>query len=462
MSSATSSSGRRRVVILGGGFAGLVAAQGLRRADVDITLVDRRNFHLFQPLLYQVATGELSPSNIAAPLRGALRRQKNVRVLLAEATGFDVENRYVLLGDGGKLPYDILIVATGARHQYFGHDEWAQLAPGLKTVEDAAEIRRRVLVSFENAERSDDPAEIAAWQTFVIVGGGPTGVELAGALAELARNTLRGEFRSIDPRQTRLILVQGGERILPPFPEELAAKAAHSLSRRNVEIWTGARVTNVLPDRVVVRHGDREEEVPTHTVLWAAGVQASPLGAMLAKATGAEVDRAGRVVVGPDMSLPNHPDVFVAGDLASYSHQTGSPLPGVAQVAIQQGRYIAKLICHGRERQKKPFSYFDKGSLAVIGNGSAVAAIGKLKLSGLPAWFVWLAVHLLYLVTFGNRLLVFMQWTTNILTRNRSSLLITNYQPAEAGEINHPTTTTAPTSHHAQASVAEPAPEAGG
>ncbi len=460
MAPATPPGGRRRVVILGGGFAGLVAAQNLRRAPVDVTLIDRRNFHLFQPLLYQVATGELSPSNIAAPLRETLRRQKNARVLLAEAVGFDMDNRQVLLADGS-LPFDVLIVATGARHQYFGHDEWAQVAPGLKTVEDAAEIRRRVLMSFEHAERSSDPAEIAAWQTFVIVGGGPTGVEMAGALAELARNTLRDEFRNIDPRHTRLILVQGGERILPPFPEKLSQKATEALRRRNVEVWTGARVTNILPDRVTVHHGDRDEEIRTRTVIWAAGVQASPLGALLAKGTGAQLDRAGRVIVQPDMSLPGHPNVYVAGDLASFSHQDGKPLPGVAQVAMQQGRYIAKIIASGPSASEKPFRYFDKGSLAMIGNGSAVASIGNFKLSGLIAWFVWLAVHLLYLVTFGNRLLVAMQWFTNVITRGRSSLLIPEYEPTAQGEFNHATTTTSPDAHHPQAAMAKPASEEG-
>jgi NADH dehydrogenase len=423
-----------RVVIVGGGFGGLYAAKALRKAPVELTLLDRRNFHLFQPLLYQVATGGLSPANIAAPLRAVLKRQRNTRVLMGEAVGFDLPGRAVLLKDGSRLPYDSLLVATGSTHHYFGHPEWEKVAPSLKSVEDATAIRRRVLFAFEAAERHGDPAERQAWLTFVIVGGGPTGVELAGTLGEMAHSTLRGNFRSIDPASARILLVEGLDRVLSTFPPKLSAKAARSLARLGVTVRTGTLVTDVRPDAVTLRQGGRTEVVRTHTVLWGAGVEASPLARALAQASGAELDRAGRVAVRPDLTLPGHPEVFVIGDMANYSHQTGKPLPGVAQVAMQQGRYAAETIA-GRltGRAVAPFRYRDKGMMATIGRASAVADLGWLRLSGLLAWLAWLFIHILYLIEFENRLLVLVQWASNYLTRNRSARLITGVDPM-AGE----------------------------
>jgi NADH dehydrogenase len=415
-----------RVVIVGGGFGGLYAAKALRRAPVELTLLDRRNFHLFQPLLYQVATGGLSPANIAAPLRAVLKRQRNTRVLMGEAVGFDLPGRAVLLKDGSHLPYDSLLVAAGATHHYFGHSEWEKFAPSLKTVEDATAMRRRILYAFEAAERLSDPAERQAWLTFVIVGGGPTGVELAGTVGEVAHSTLRNNFRAIDPAAARILLVEGLDRVLSTFPAKLSGKAAQALGRLGVTVLTGALVTDVRPDGVTLRRGGRTEEVRTHTVLWGAGVEASPLAKALARASGAELDRAGRVVVGPDLTLPGHPEVFVIGDMANYPHQTGKPLPGVAQVAMQQGRYAAETIV-GRltGRSAGPFRYKDKGMLATIGRASAVADLGWLRLSGLAAWLVWVFVHILYLIEFENRVLVMVQWAVNYFTRNRSARLIT-------------------------------------
>ena len=324
------------VVIIGGGFGGLYAARTLKSTDVQVTLIDRRNFHLFQPLLYQVATGWLSPADIASPLRAVLKRQRNVQVLLAEALDIDVTNRRVILKDGS-VSYDTLIVATGARHHYFGHTQWEQFAPGLKTIEDATEIRRRILSAFEAAEREADPEHVRSWLTFVIVGGGPTGVELAGTLGELAQDTLRQDFRHINPAESRILLVEGADRILPTYAAELSAKATAALARLGVSVHTGATVTDVQPDAVIIRRNDQSEHIPTRTVLWAAGVQASPLGRILATATGVELDRAGRVMVAPDLSIPNHPYIFVIGDLAHYRNQQGQPLPGVAPVAMSKG-----------------------------------------------------------------------------------------------------------------------------
>jgi NADH dehydrogenase len=417
------------VVILGGGFGGLYAARALGRAPVRVTLIDRRNFHLFQPLLYQVATGQLSPANIAAPLRAVLKRQRNTTVVLGEAVDIDVANHLVILSDG-VVGYDTLIVATGSRHHYFGRAEWEEVAPGLKTVEDATDIRRRVLLAFEAAERESDPQQQRAWLTFVIVGAGPTGVEMAGALGELSRHTLRDNFRHIDPASATILLLEGTDRVLPPYPPDLSAKAARSLARLGVTVRTGCIVTDVKPDAVTVRSGDRSEVIPTHTVVWAAGVDASPLGRVLARATGASLDRSGRVLVGRDLSLPGHPEVFVIGDLANFCHQGSKPLPGVAPVAIQQGRYVSRLIV-GRLRgqSQPPFAYRDKGSLATIGRSAAVADLGWVKLSGFLAWLAWLFIHLLYLIEFQNRLLVMMQWAWNYFTRNRSARLITGDSP---------------------------------
>ena len=419
-----------RVVILGGGFGGLSAAQTLKRAPARVTLIDRCNYHLFQPLLYQVATGSLSPANIAAPLRNILRKQKNAEVLLGEAVHIDAANRRVILSDG-TLDYDTLIVATGSSHQYFGHDEWEEFAPGLKTVDDGTNMRRRILLAFEAAERESDPAKVHAWMTFVIVGGGPTGAELAGALAEIAKDTLRHDFRKIDPSEAQIILVEGTDRVLPAYPPKLSEDARRMLSRLGIKVLTGAMVTDVREHSVTIREGDRTEEIPTRTVLWAAGVLASPLGRILSQEAGAPLDKAGRVVVEPDLSVPGRPEIFVIGDLANFSHQTGKPLPGVAQSAMQEGHYVAKLI-EGRLRGAKkpgPFRYFDKGNLAVIGRGAAVADLNWLQLSGLPAWLIWIFVHLLYIVQFQNRLLVFLQWGWLYLTFNRSARLITGKNP---------------------------------
>ncbi len=420
---------RHRVVILGGGFGGLSAALALKNAPVEVTLLDRCNYHLFQPLLYQVATGSLSPANIAAPLRQILRRQKNTKVLLAEAVDIDAANRRVILSDG-EVPYDTLIVATGSTHQYFGHDEWEKFAPGLKTVEDATAMRRRILLAFEAAEREPDPAKLKAWMTFVIVGGGPTGAELAGALGEIAHDTLTHDFRDIDPSRTQIILVEGTDRALPTYPPKLSEAARKMLVRLGVTVRTGAMVTDVKADSVTIRDGDRTESIPTRTVLWAAGVLASPLGIILSKKAGAPVDKVGRVLVNPDLSVPGHPEIFVIGDLANFSHQTGKPLPGVAQPAIQQGRYVGKVI-RARLQNKKlpPFHYFDKGNLATIGRGAAVADLNWLQISGLPAWLIWIFIHLLYIVQFQNRLLVLLQWAWLYITFDRSARLITGENP---------------------------------
>jgi len=414
-----------RVVIIGGGFGGLYAAQSLKKAPVDVTLLDQRNFHLFQPLLYQVATGWLSPANIASTLRAVLRRQKNTRVLLGQAIDIDLSARRVILSDGS-LPYDTLIVATGSWHHYFGHDQWEALAPGLKTVEDATEIRRRIFLAFEAAEREPDAAKRGPLLTFVIVGGGPTGVELAGALAEITRDTLRNDFRTIDPSSARILLLEAADRILTTYPPELSAKAAAFLEREGVTVRTGVLVTDIRRDSVVVREGQRSEEIPCRTALWAAGVKASFLGKVLADASGAKLDRIGRVVVETDLSLPSHPEIFVIGDLANYAHQTGSPLPGVAPVAMQEGKYVAKVI-RGRLDGKAiaQFHYRDRGDLAIVGRGTAVADLRKFHLAGFFAWLAWLFVHIVNLIEFENKLLVLIQWGWAYFRRNRAARLIT-------------------------------------
>ena len=420
---------RHRVVILGGGFGGLGAALRLRRAPVEVTLIDRCNYHLFQPLLYQVATGSLSPANISSPLRNILKRQKNTRVLLAEAMDIDVKNRRVILSDGA-VEYDTLVVATGSSHQYFGHDEWEKYAPGLKTVEDATDMRRRILLAFETAERETDPEKLRALMTFVIVGGGPTGVELAGALAEIANDTLRRDFRSIDPSQARIILVEGGDRLLPAYPPKLSAAARRMVERLGVTVRTDALVTDVQKESVTVRTADANEIIATRTILWAAGVLASPLGNALARDTGAPADKMGRVIVEPDLTVSGHPEIFVIGDLANFSHQGSKPLPGVAQPAIQEGDYVARVIVRRLRGEKTgPFHYFDKGNLAVIGRGAAVADLNWLRLSGLPAWLIWIFIHLLYIVEFQNRLLIFVQWAWFYFSYDRSARLITGKSP---------------------------------
>jgi len=415
-----------RVVILGGGFGGLHAAQALRRAPVQVTLVDRRNFHLFQPLLYQVATGGLSPANIATPLRNVLKKQRNVRVLLGEATGLDPLGRRVILSDG-ELSYETLVVALGSSHHYFGKDEWSRLAPGLKTIEDAIEIRRRILVAFERAERESDPSRIRTLLTFVVVGGGPTGVELAGALAEIARDTLSHEFRSIDPSHARILLVEGSPRVLAAYPPDLSEKAIRSLRSLGVTVRTETVVTDIQPDAILVRSGEQTERIPAATVLWGAGVQASPFSKVLAEAAGATLDRAGRVQVSPDLSLPTHPEILVIGDMASFAHERESPLPGVAQVAMQQGAHAARLI-HNRlqGRPTPPFRYRNYGMMATIGRHAAVADLFGFRFAGNLAWLAWLCIHLVQLVQFENRLLVFAQWAWSYFTFNRAARLITN------------------------------------
>jgi len=416
-----------RVVIVGGGFAGLYAAKRLAKAPVALTLIDRRNFHLFQPLLYQVATGGLSPGEIASPLRVVLRGHRNTEVLLGEVVDLDVAGRRVIMRDGER-PYDDLVIATGVTHYYFGHEEWEPLAPGLKTVEDATEIRRRILLAFEEAEREPDPARRNAWLTFVIVGGGPTGVELAGALGEIANDTLRHDFCHINPAESRILLLEGEDRVLPAYAADLSHKAERHLIALGVRPRLRARVTAIDAGGVTVAAGGASEHIAARTVLWAAGVRASEMGRILAERAGAPLDRAGRVLVEPDLSLPGHPEIHVMGDLASLT-QDGQPLPGVAPVAMQQGRYVADLLRHKlRGETMRPFRYFDKGSLATIGRNRAVAQFGWLHVSGFPAWFLWVFVHLMYLVEFDNRLLVFVEWVYNYFTRNRGARLITNNQ----------------------------------
>jgi len=412
----------KRVVIIGGGFGGLYAARALRRAPVDVTLVDRRNFHLFQPLLYQVATASLSPGDIASPLRNILRRQKNVRVWLAEAKNIDVARRTVTLEDGA-LDYDWLILATGATHAYFGHAEWERFAPGLKSIEDAFAMRRRFLLAFEQAEREPDPALRRTLTSFVIVGAGPTGVELAGAMAEIAQKVMPREFRAIDTRATRVVLLEGADRVLPGYPPDLSRKAQRQLEKLGVEVRTSALVTRIEEDAVLI--GD--ERLPARNVFWAAGVAASPLGATL----GVPLDRAGRVLVGPDLAIPGHPEVFVIGDLA-HAALDGDRVPGVAQGAMQGGRFVARAIAADLDnRPRGRFRYRDKGSLATIGRAAAVADFGWLRVSGFFAWAVWVFVHILYLIGFRNRILVMLQWAWAYLTYQRGIRLITGEETAE-------------------------------
>ncbi len=427
---------RHRVVILGGGFGGLYAAKALKRAPVDLTVIDKRNYHLFQPLMYQVATGSLSPGEIAAPIRGVLDRQKNTRVLLGEVVDIDPVAKQVLLKDGASCPYDSLIVATGSKSAYFGHDEWRTWAPSLKSIEEATMIRHKVLVAFEAAERSSDAVERNALMTFVIVGAGATGVELAGALGEIAHRTLKHDFRSINPADAKILLVDAGQRILPTYPEALSRKAAKSLERLGASIRTEVMVTEIDAEGVTVKTDTGHERIPARTVIWAAGIAMSDFGRQLAKRTNAEVLKPGRVKVNPDLTIPNFPDIFVIGDLAYATKEDGTLLPGVAQVAMQGGAYVAKTIAKRikGERQIKPFHYFDKGDLAVIGRGAAVANIFGLQLSGFLAWLVWLFIHLMYIVEFQSRFLVFVEWGFLYLTSNRGAMLITGSAAAGSAE----------------------------
>ena len=406
----------------------MYAAQSLRRVDVHVTLIDRRNFHLFQPLLYQVATGGLSPADIASPLRGILARQKNVRVLQGEATAIDPAQQRVRVGERW-LEYDFLIVATGSKHHYFGNQQWAHHAPGLKTIEDALTMRRNVLSRFEQAEREGDPQRRRALLTFVIVGGGPTGVELAGAVAELAKHTLKNNFRSIDPATSEILLLEATDRVLSPYPQVLSAKAKKSLQRLGVTVQCDTLVKHVDDDHVVIAQDDGETIVPTYCVLWAAGVTASRFGGQLAKALDVERDRSGRIQVAANLTIPGHEEIFVCGDLA-HLQQDGQPLPGLAPVAMQQGAYAAKVIRNRlRGRTTSPFHYRDWGMMAVIGRAAAVAQMGPLRLGGFFAWAAWLFIHLINLVEFENRISVLIQWAWNYITRNRSARIITNDQP---------------------------------
>jgi NADH dehydrogenase len=422
-----------RIVIVGAGFGGLNAAQTLAKAPVKITIIDRKNFHTFQPLLYQVATAGLSPGEIAAPIRSILRSHKNIEVLMTEVTGFDLDRRIVETSDT-TVPYDYLIVAAGAAHSYFGHDNWEPYAPGLKTIEDALEIRRRVLLAFELAERHAAAGETAIPLNFVVVGGGPTGVELAGTLAEISRHALAHEFRSIDPARTHILLIEGGPRVLPAYAEDLSRSAQEQLNRLGVEVRTSTVVTQIEPGAVYAG----ETRLPATVVLWAAGVAASPLG----KSLGVPVDRAGRVLVQPDLSLPGHPEVFVIGDLAALKDEQGKLLPGVAPVAMQEGTFVAKLIREEAGRSgippfsrpsreggdlelRRKFHYWDKGSLATIGRSAAVAEFGRIHISGFIAWLSWLFVHIFFLIGFRNRLLVFIQWAWSYVTYERGARLIT-------------------------------------
>jgi NADH dehydrogenase len=435
MNDKTAHPAAHRVVVVGAGFGGLSAAQALAGASVSMTVIDRKNHHTFQPLLYQVATAGLSPGEIAAPIRSILRHHKNVEVLMAEVTGFDLERRVVqtvLQSEPQEVPYDSLIVAAGASHAYFGHDEWQALAPGLKTVEDALEIRRRVLLAFELAEREASAGESRDPLNFVVVGGGPTGVELAGTLAEICRHSLAHDFRSIDPRRTRIHLVEGGPHVLPAYPEDLSRSALEQLERLGVEVLTSTLVTKIEPG--VIYMG--ETRMNAAVILWAAGVAASSLG----KKLGVPIDRAGRVLVDPDLSLPGHPEVFVIGDLAALNDASGKLLPGVAPVAILEGRFVAKLIRREIHRESElaptsaapskpvprpPFHYFDKGSLATIGRAAAVAEFGRIHISGFMAWLAWLFIHILFLIGFQNRMLVFLQWAWSYFTYERGARLIT-------------------------------------
>lgn len=423
-----------RVLILGGGFGGLLAAQKLKRAPVQVTLLDRRNFHLFQPLLYQVATGSLSPGDIAAPLRSVLSSQKNAQVLLGEAADIDPDSKRVTLTDGSAFEYDALIVATGSQTSYYGRDDWRPWAPSLKTMEEATAIRHKLFFAFERAERAETEEEARNWLTFVIVGAGATGMELAGALAEIANQTLKHDFRKINPRNARIILMEGGGRVLTAFPEGLSQKAEKLVTRLGVEVKKNVMVTSVDEEGVTYKSGDTTEQLAAKTVLWAGGVTTNSFGKTLAARTKAETDRNGRIRVTPQLTVPNYPDIFVVGDLATLNDEKGKPLPGVAQVAMQGGVYAAKAI-RGRVAGKPeppPFHYFNKGDMAVIGRAAAIANIFGFQASGLIAWLIWLFIHLIYIVEFQSRVVVFIQWGFEYLTFSRGARLITGVDAEDA------------------------------
>ena len=431
---------KHRVIILGGGFGGLYAAKALRAAPVDVTLIDRRNHHLFQPLLYQVATGSLSPGEIAAPLRSVLSRQKNTRVLLGEVEDIDPVAKHVVLRDGARFAYDSLIVATGSQSFYFGNDRWREWAPSLKSVEEATAIRHKILYAFEAAERVCEPGARCPWLTFVIVGAGTTGLELAGALAEIARQTLKHDFRSIRPEDAQIILLDGSPRVLPAYPEDLSAKAEQALRRLDVQVRTKVRVVGIDGEGVTFETPEGTERLPAKTVLWAGGVTASDFGRTLARRTGAETDKAGRIKGRPDLTLPNHPELYIIGDLTLAFRPDGRPLPGVAQVAMQQGAYAARAIVKRLDgpTDLPPFRYIDKGDMAVIGRAAAVANLFGFHVSGFVAWLIWLFVHLMYLVEFQSRILVFIQWGFQYLTFSRGARLITGSADSDSVTTGEP------------------------
>jgi NADH dehydrogenase len=418
---------KHRVIILGGGFGGLAAAKKLKRAPVEVTLIDKRNFHLFQPLMYQVATGSLSPGEIAAPLRGVLSRQQNTQVLLGEAADVDPDAKRVTLCDGAMFEYDSLIVATGSQTSYYGNDSWREWAPSLKSVEEATAIRHKILYAFERAERSATEEEARAWLTFVIVGAGATGMELAGALAEISQETLRHDFRKINPSDARIILMEGAPRVLGAFPEDLSAKAEKLVARLGVEVVKGVMVTKISKEGIEFKRGDSVEALAARTVLWAGGVVTTPFGRKLAERTKADTDRSGRIKVRRDLTIPSYPDIFIIGDLALAEDEKGKQLPGVAQVAMQGGAYAAKAIRRRLEGKTElpAFHYFNKGDMAVIGRAAAVANIFGFHISGLAAWLIWLFVHLIYIVEFQSRVIVFIQWGFEYLTFSRGARLIT-------------------------------------
>lgn len=426
---------RHQVVIIGGGFGGLYTAKSLAKANVDVTLIDKRNFHLFQPLLYQVATGTLSPGDISSPLRSILSKSKNTKVLLGEVSDIDPKTQEVIMSDR-VVKYDTLVVATGANHSYFGNDAWKEVAPGLKTVEDAIEIRRRIFSAFEAAEKETDPVKRRALLTFVIVGGGPTGVELAGAIAELAYKTLKEDFRDIDTSETKVVLLQGADRVLPSLAPQLSKAAAESLEKLGASVQTKTRVINIENNVVTYKQGEEIYKITSKTILWAAGIQASPMAKILALRTGVECDRSGRVMVEPDLSIKDYKNIFAVGDLANFSHQSDKPLPGVAPVAIQEGEYVAKLIRRRlRGRSVSQFKYNDYGSLAMIGQNAAVVDLGPIKLQGFFAWIFWLLIHIYFLIEFDNKLLVMIQWAWNYLTRKRGSRLITGQESLALAKV---------------------------